>query len=560
MSTETSALTEARARARISLRTAALVVAGGAWVLLWGLPTIIIPLATDQMLFMLGARTVLDGGQLYADFWEIKGPLIFLIYAIPGALVGDHMEAIRVLDLVNTGLATAGAFLVTRRFFGERAGVIAGAAYAFAYLTWSGLDGLAESESFMAAPLLFALLVYRPADGGPGVAYRALASGVLLGVAFGLKSTAVLFVVALPLLEYLFRREEPWSPQGAAVRLAVAGAGFIFVQMAQVVYLAAGGALGDFIDIQRNYTAPYNAYRWGGPEGSHARFLLTGTADWVRTTSFLIVPALGALLFALRDGGRRARGAWLFGVLALLAAGSVWWQGKMFHYHWIIALPLLAPLTGYAVDRLLSVFDAAALRERAGAWALLGAGFVALAFVPLLDTYDGYRLLVDYAQGDVSRRQVEASYQPLFQRNHQLVDYIKANGDEDDRLFIWGLWPVAYHWLDRPLHNRFVANHGLRATWAPEEWRQELMEALTADPPRWLAVARGDNQPWLVGTTQTSDEFIREDFPALQRFLDERYRPVQDFDLFVLYELRPAAVRGDWPAAGGRDVEGSSEG
>jgi hypothetical protein len=50
-----------------------------AFVVVLGLPTIIVPLATDQVLYSLGARTILDGGQLYKDFWEIKPPLIFLV-------------------------------------------------------------------------------------------------------------------------------------------------------------------------------------------------------------------------------------------------------------------------------------------------------------------------------------------------------------------------------------------------------------------------------------------------------------------------------------------------
>ena len=84
-----------------------------AFVIVLGLPTIIVPLATDQVIYSLGARTILDGGQLYKDFWEIKPPLIFLIYALPSAIAGEHMEAIRVLDLLNTLLAMGALFART---------------------------------------------------------------------------------------------------------------------------------------------------------------------------------------------------------------------------------------------------------------------------------------------------------------------------------------------------------------------------------------------------------------------------------------------------------------
>ena len=60
-----------------------LTLAGIAFLLVLGLPTIIIPFATDQVWFALGTRTILDGGQLYRDFWEHSPPLIYFLYALP---------------------------------------------------------------------------------------------------------------------------------------------------------------------------------------------------------------------------------------------------------------------------------------------------------------------------------------------------------------------------------------------------------------------------------------------------------------------------------------------
>ncbi|MDP3769247.1 MAG: glycosyltransferase family 39 protein, partial [Dehalococcoidia bacterium] len=117
--------------ARVCPRWLVLTLAGIGFLVLWGLPTIIIPLATDQVLNALGARTILDGGQLYRDYWEIKPPLVFLIYTIPFAIAGEHMEAIRVLDLINTALAMGAVFLLSRRLFNERAAVFAAGFYGF---------------------------------------------------------------------------------------------------------------------------------------------------------------------------------------------------------------------------------------------------------------------------------------------------------------------------------------------------------------------------------------------------------------------------------------------
>ena len=514
--------------------------AGLALVIVLGLPTIIIPFATDQILYTLGARAILDGDQLYRDFWEIKPPLVFLIYATPAALVGEHMEAIRVLDLANTAIGMGALYLLGRRFFGERAGMLGAAFYAFTYLTWSPTS-LGEAESFMVAPLALAFFIYRTEDDRADAGWRAGAAGVLLGLAFSLKATALLFLIGFPAAELLLRDRARWTAQGALQRLALATGGFLIVQVSMALYLAAAGALDDFVDIQRNYTQPYNDYRYGGADDSHLRFLFGATWDIITTKSFVVVPAAMAVFFALFRPPR-APGVYLVGLLSLLGVFGIWWQGKMFDYHWLMIVPLVALLAGFALDQALELFATLARPRARAATALLAIGLVTLAYQPLLATYDNYRVLGRYVDGSMTRREVEENYLPLMSVNHELVDYVKANSSDDDRLFVWGLWPQTYFWLDRPLANRFVGNHGLRSTWSPQTWREELVRDLTANPPRFFAVARGDTQPWLVGTAQTSEVHLRDDFPELRLFLEENYLPVLDLDLFLLYELRPAAV------------------
>ena len=519
---------------RVWPRGLLLLLAGGAFLLILGLPTVVIPFATDQVWFALGARTILDGDQLYRDFWDQKSPLIYLLYAVPFALAGEHMEAVRVMDLINVAAAMAGVFLLGRRFFSERAGVLAAGFYAFAYLAWTAPADLGEAESFMAAPLAFAFFLYPIEGAGRSVALRALSAGALLGVTFALKTTAILFVLGLPAAELLWRTED-WTPGAAARRLAFAVGGFLIVPVALLVYMAGAGVLDDFIDVQRNYTGPYNAFRWGGAEGSHLRFLLVGTATWVKEAAFIVVPAAGALFFAVYRPAQ-ARGAFLLGLLAVLGVAGIWWQGKMFHYHWLVTLPPLALLAGYAIDCVVALFRPLPRAQAWGAGALLAGGVIVLALQPLLDTYDDYRTLGSYADGSLSRRDVEVHYYPLYAPNHEIVDYAREHGEANDLLFVWGVWPQTFFWLDRPLVSPFIVNSGLRATWSPDSWRDELMEDLRATPPRFFAVARGDNQPWLTGTTQTSDRYLWDEFPELRRYLESGYSQVLDNGLFVLYE------------------------
>jgi len=506
-----------------------------------GLPTVIIPFATDHVWFSMGARTILDGDQLYRDFWDQKPPLIYLLYAIPSALGGERMEAVRVFDLLNVAVAMAGVFFLGQRFFGDRAGVFAAGLFAFAYLAWTAPSDLAETESFMAAPLVFAFALYLADDSRPDAPLRAVAAGLLLGVAFAFKAPALLFLLGLPVAEVLLRREGSWSVAGAGKRIALALAGFAVVPAALVLYMTACGVFDDFMDIERHYTAHYNAYRYAPVGLSHVRFVLNGTSDFIKSASFLVVPAVGAALFAFFRP-KHAGGVALLALVALLGVATIWWQGKMFSYHWVILLPLLALLAGYALDQLGGLFARLPRPRALGASVVLAAALIVLAYPTFRDTYDDYRVLIRYAGGSMSGRDVETHYYPLYAPNRQVVDYVRAHGDSDDKIFVWGAWPQIYFWLDRPLVDRFLVNSGLRATWAPASWRRELMNDLESDPPRYFAVACCDVQPWLVGTAQTSDEHLRDSFADLRLFLEGNYKLVLTLDIFSLYERVPVAA------------------
>ena len=525
----------------LSANRAMLVTTGAALiVLLFGLPTLIIPLGTDQVLYALGARTILDGGALYSDFWEIKAPMVFLFYAAPLATFGEHAVAIRLLDLANTLAGILAVYLLGRRFFSQAAALLGALLFGVTYLTWGNVGALAEAEAFMVVPLALAFYVYLPRDDARSTHMRAVAAGLLLGFAFTFKGTALLFFLGLPVAELLFRDEGRWSPAGAARRMVLAAAGFVAVQAAVVVYLAIAGGLSDFVDIQRNYTQPYSQFLY--PEGTqYLRFLVDETSNWTRDTPHLIVPAAVGIIFALFRP-RHQRGAYFLALLAIIGVAGIWWQGKMFNYHWLIILPLLAPLGGFGLEQLWRLFTNLPEQGRRLGLALLGALILLLFLQPLLHTYDGYRVLARRVSGSMSQAEVDVHYFELLEQNHQLVSYVRENGSSEDQLFVWGLWPVIHFWLDdRPLVSRFAANHGLRATWAPESWRNELMADLEAAQPACFAIGQGDVQPWLVGTNETSQEHFQNNFPALRSFVESGYELVLDNGLFHLYQRRDSS-------------------
>lgn len=142
-----------------------------------------------------------------------------------------------------------------------------------------------------------------------------------------------------------------------------------------------------------------------------------------------------------------------------------------------------------------------------------------------------------YAFDRVTKEENELRYFPFLVFNHQLVDQIDANSGAEDAIFIWGNWPVAYWWADRPLVSRFVYDTGLRARWSPEVWRRELVDDLGARPPRYIVISLDGSQPWLVGTNETPEGYLAR-YPAFTSFISGNYDRVWENPLFWLYEHR----------------------
>jgi len=521
------------------------------FVLLIGLPTLIVPLYTDQAVFALGARTILHGGFPYRDLWDVKPPGIYLVY-LPAMLpFGSDTAGIRILDLANTVLAMGAVYLLARRLFSERAGIVAATLYGFAYVTRAGFDGLGQTESFLVLPLALALFLY-PADDAYKGSRRAVESGVLLGLAFSIKFSAAFFVLALPAMELLLAGG-PWRLGPIVRRLSLAAVGFLAVVAAFAVYLALGGALGDFIDIQRLHMRPYTMLHWSPDGESYLHFVGRVTNEYLKDNLFLTVPAGIAFFFALR--GVRTRETLLGGLLVAAALAGVWVQGKLFPYHWLALLFPLALLAGHAIDRTLALYDATRPRVmRWGACGLVGAGLVVLTPSIVSGPAGQYRHFIGYIDGSYTSAENEAQFGSYFALLREAVDYMqtrqcptapKVNGAVDSNdlsegvnrsaFFVWGNWPILYWWREVSLPNRFVYDTPLTTEWAPEKWRNELVDSLERMPPTYILVAGGGPQPWLTGTTANAAENL-EQYPRLLALIENRYVFVWGNDLFRIYE------------------------
>lgn len=85
------------------------------------------PLNGDTALFHLGAAELLDGAALYHDWWDLKGPGVYLVHAIAVGLFGTEAFGLHLLALLGMLAVAAGTYpLLRERLRSPQVGALGG--------------------------------------------------------------------------------------------------------------------------------------------------------------------------------------------------------------------------------------------------------------------------------------------------------------------------------------------------------------------------------------------------------------------------------------------------
>src|SRR5689334_19457022 len=111
---------------RTELRLLLLILFGLA---LFALPTITYPPDVDQGDFATIAQGILHGKVMYTQLWNPKPPATFFLYALVFGSVGPSMMAVRAFDLLSMLGICWLLYLLGRRMYDGRIGLVAALGY-----------------------------------------------------------------------------------------------------------------------------------------------------------------------------------------------------------------------------------------------------------------------------------------------------------------------------------------------------------------------------------------------------------------------------------------------
>ena len=405
----------------------------------------------DESMYLLMARSMLQGHAPYTVIWDNKPPGLYVLFALAQIVFGQTVLAMRLLAVVVVTATTFLLWLYGRSVLGSRAiGALAALFYAV-FSTQNG--GMASNAEIMFAPFTvaaFLLLGWRtgvPAAILPGRRLSFLALGLLLGIAIQIKSVAgmeLLAVLALlgltPLLSQRAGRPLQLAETVLAAGLITLGA--LLPLLVVAGFFALSGRFADY--VYANFTA-VSIYQRVAPPLTlppMARALL----GQVRNAPLLWIAALAALPLAWtirRRHPQTALGLLALGVWLAFTLAATLLSRRFFPHYFLQALPPLSLLAAAVIVQAVRL-DSALPRARQ---VLLIGLIVAIG-------------LAQPAAGPLRQSLEEAL--ALLRRTPRVellvytAGYLRERMAPDDYLFVAEGDPILYYLTEARIPTRYV--------------------------------------------------------------------------------------------------------
>lgn len=306
------------------------------------LPHLQAPFTGDQALYLIGAREMLAGSTLYADFWDIKQPGTYAFYALSSLLFGADEFGVHCGELIWLLLmGLVASQLAVRHLRHPRLAAAAPLLVAGPYYLSADPWYLTQIEILPALPFALCLALFLPAPAQEQRAWRALAAGACgcAGALFVWPQAPMVFALAAVCASYRLR---PW------LSLALFTTGFVLFGLAILFVFHRQDALAGLYENLVVYPSTAPAVTATGPRRlvPGLKWFLTEFGPWCGLAA-LAIPHLRQ---PRQHRLTLACSVWIGVTLVLLAAEtrSIW------SFHFLLCLAPVGLLALIGLDASMS--------------------------------------------------------------------------------------------------------------------------------------------------------------------------------------------------------------
>ncbi|MDR1464498.1 MAG: glycosyltransferase family 39 protein [Oscillospiraceae bacterium] len=424
----------------------------------------------DAEYFLIAGRQILQGGVPYLDFFDIKGPVIYFLYAL-GMLIQNGRTGVFVLECAALAAsvwlldATARLWVPPRKANWMLLGC--------ALILTVTMQGGGRTEDFNLPFILLALYFFCRELKKPELTFPprlCLLYGLCFGIVFHTRPTnaAVFAGIALYTLVALLAKKQfalLWKNIGYFLL------GFLLVTAPFVIYFAANGALREF--LRGSLLLPY-LY---GATGSAGR----GLGKWL-TVALSLTPAAAGLFLGLGSRKHENRLGW---PLAAASAAVIvcFLPGLAWSHYYMMTIPVFLLAMVQIEQTVLPPHKCSV----SSLWrALVSLSLIGMALFYFSDCNANLRGL----PGAFSRRGENAAYTEQVRRQADLIP-------AEERDSVWGYGYLSSWFAINEITPCFRI---MSTSWYFRELDPEISAELDTFvlevPPKWVLKKEGDKHPY----------------------------------------------------------------
>lgn len=439
----------------------------------------------DESIYLLMARSMLQGHAPYTAIWDNKPPGLYALFVLAQVLFGQTVLAIRWLAIAVVTATSFLLWLYGRYVLGGWAiGALAGLFYAVFSLQNGGLASNAEimfAPFTVAAFLLLGVRTGVPGSIRPGRRMTFLGIGILLGLAIQIKTVAgmeLLAALALIGLAPLIsrRRGQPPPYREAALAAALVAAGAALPLLMAASAFAVSGHFSQY--VYANWTAN-SIYLRSAPALTLAA-VAEALLGQMRGAMLLWGAALAAAPLAVMIRRRHpavAMSLAVLGIWLVLALAATLLSRRFYAHYYLQVLPPLSLLAAATIVQAVNL-DSALPRVRQ---ALLIGLIVAIGLV---------QPAARYARHSLSEIDALVRRTPRVELLAYTASYLRDHMAPGDYLFVAEGAPVLYYLTGASIPTRYVLPPMLNGDLAPMATVDPLAELdrIMALRPRYVVL------------------------------------------------------------------------
>ncbi|PKL80840.1 MAG: hypothetical protein CVV25_02685 [Ignavibacteriae bacterium HGW-Ignavibacteriae-4] len=476
-------------------------------------PTLAFPLSSDLSVFMHGGNIIANGGGLFSDFFDIKPPLIYYLFAGINSIFGDNVVAFRIFDLLYQL-----TFLIITSYLLTKLEIQTKVIKAFLILfplsyTILNYRDIFQTESLAFIPLI---LYFYYMIKNENTYKQHIIMGLTLGIAIAFKYT--LGIVFVGYLIYFFKESKIRNYTKPIVQLAIA----FFIVFLSFLPVILSGNLSGFIDTNV-YLAEYAKYPPIGIELAKQMIeILTYNFGTLISVSYLFLFLIASIFY--KNGKYQIIKKYLL-LFCFLLFISVLIERKINMYHIIRLYPYMMILVSIGF---IILFERFRFGKNLQTLVIVS---MFLILSPLLRFVNTYKIAYDRVFNYESYVSYYTNDKPftILGQHIAIADYINKKGDEKF-LFMNTGGNQTVHYLNFDYKYKFPHSAFHLSPKAPMSYKKAFEEDLhdaniiaidSSDDIFMIFLSEGSSYD-LFFAEQTYKDYIGQNF-ILDTILMDRY-------------------------------------